>query len=144
MECLDLYLCLYSYQYLYLYLQTDPEEGAAEISAKTELDVKKHLFNDAQTNTVSSSGNIIIKTFFLRKIIKFCLSYLLPKLCCPSDLFCIINPARLHFHDYFLTLNSDYFLTSLPPRTDSLLVLLLCSVLSLSLEFSAACPVKSW
>ena len=37
--------------------QTEPEEGAAESSVKSEVDVKKQLFTtDAETNTVSSSG----------------------------------------------------------------------------------------
>ena len=36
--------------------QTEPDEGADESSVKNELDFKKQLFNDAETNTVSSSG----------------------------------------------------------------------------------------
>ena len=55
-------ICL-SFKYLYL-PQTEPDEGAAESSVKTELDVKKQLFTDAQTNTVSPSGEIIKSNTF--------------------------------------------------------------------------------
>merc|ERR1719192_465474 len=47
--------------------QTEPEEGAAESSVKSEVDVKKQLFTDAETNTVSSSEPKLYSCSFCQK-----------------------------------------------------------------------------
>lgn len=44
------------------------EENNAESSVKTEVDVKKQLFADAETNTVSSSGKRELRYFSDRSV----------------------------------------------------------------------------